>query len=574
MNISFKNIEIYGFQSIKEANINLSSQGIVIVKGINNYEGNASSNGSGKSSVFEAILFAIYGKTSNGITDPTNRYLNNGCCVKLDFSVDKMDYTIIRSVKHSKYKTGLILLEAGNDISGRNKTDTEKMIKNDILKLDMDIFLSTVFLSQGFSGRISSLTPSGRKERIETLTDTVSLVDGFKDKLSVLKQKYSDSLTDMRSKKSYNSGLKDNITRQINSLETELGSISESSEEINIEMLSEKLKTVNETIEVLRIDINSVDESVRGLTSDKYKNTSESNGYVSRINSLKCQIGKLREQHVCPTCGQAIHVLKSEELCKEHENEISELTEKVSTLSKELKEINKESTELLGKRAVESEKVSKLESIILGIREKIAEANSRIDVKSYEQKIKDLKAELMDIGKVISDLDKEISDEDLNLQVATHCVSLVSKQFRGYLLQEIINFMNARLYEYSRYLFSSNDESIKLSVDSSKLDIYLGDVLYDTLSGGEKKKVDIALVLTQRDLALNIAGFSCNILILDEILENLDQVATNCSLNMLIDASSDIESMFIISHNNYSIQSDSTMIIEKGADRVSTVSFE
>ena len=78
--------------------------------------------------------------------------------------------------------------------------------------------------------------------------------------------------------------------------------------------MTEKLKTVNETIEALRTDINSVDESVRGLTSDKYKNASESNGYVSRINSLKGQIGKLREQHVCPTCGQAIHVLKSEEL--------------------------------------------------------------------------------------------------------------------------------------------------------------------------------------------------------------------------------------------------------------------
>ena len=114
---------------------------------------------------------------------------------------------------------------------------------------------------------------------------------------------------------------------------------------------------------------------------------------------------------------------------------------------------------------------------------------------------------------------------------------------------------------------------IKLVVDSSKLDIYLGDVLYDTLSGGEKKKVDIALVLAQRDLALNIAGFSCNILILDEVMENLDETSTNCSLNLLMEASADIESMFIISHNNYSIQSDSIITIEKDNTRMSKISI-
>ena len=60
MNLQFSSIDIENFRSIKEMKVDLSNQGIVIVKGVNEYEDKATSNGSGKSSVFESIIFALF----------------------------------------------------------------------------------------------------------------------------------------------------------------------------------------------------------------------------------------------------------------------------------------------------------------------------------------------------------------------------------------------------------------------------------------------------------------------------------------------------------------------------------
>ena len=102
MNIKFEELDIEGFRSIDRISLKLSDQGIVIVKGINNYEDLASSNGSGKSSVFEAIIYALFEETSSGDRDIENRILGQGCTVVLKFSIDGVSYKIIRQSKKGK----------------------------------------------------------------------------------------------------------------------------------------------------------------------------------------------------------------------------------------------------------------------------------------------------------------------------------------------------------------------------------------------------------------------------------------------------------------------------------------
>lgn len=575
MNISFKSIELEGFQSIENALVDLSSQGVVLVKGINNYEGNASSNGSGKSSIFEGILYALYGRTSSGIIDPSNRYLNKGCLVKLDFSVDDRNYTVIRTIKNEKYGTKLILYRDLDDISGRNKTDTEKMIKNDILKIDMDVFLSTIFLSQGFSGKISSLTPSGRKERIETLTDTISLVDDFKNKLSSIKNKHTGNLNEYKRNKSYNEGLRDNISLQIDNIMkdiqlagSDISDCNVNEVESKIEELDIKINTINNKINEVKNNIYMKDKELSRIKSDNYNSERNLDKYKKLILSMNSDKSK-----VCPTCGQEINNLKYNELLNEYSLEVSSLKKNIIDNNDKITDVENEISNLNNIVNKYNDGLNNFKSIKLELCDKLLEIKSYKNISRDKEKVVSLKENLVDINKKLLDIDKSISDEELMVEVSNHCLGLISKQFRGYILQEIINFMNSRLLDYSGYLFSESTEVIKLVVDSSKLDIYLGDVLYDTLSGGEKKKVDIALVLAQRDLALNIAGFSCNILILDEVMENLDETSTNCSLNLLMEASADIESMFIISHNNYSIQSDSIITIEKDNTRMSKISI-
>ena len=99
MNIKFEDIQIENFRSIEKAHINLQNQGNVIVKGVNEYEDNATSNGSGKSSIFEAIVYALFEETSSGEKDVANRISNKGFIINLNLNIDGIKYTIVRESK-------------------------------------------------------------------------------------------------------------------------------------------------------------------------------------------------------------------------------------------------------------------------------------------------------------------------------------------------------------------------------------------------------------------------------------------------------------------------------------------
>lgn len=577
MNIIFKSIEIEGFQSIGKAHIELDEQGTILIKGINNYDNMASSNGSGKSSIPESIMFALYGRTSSGINNPKNRYYSDGLYVSLKLLVDNTEYTISRSIDHKAYKTSVKIYRGTDDISGRNATDTNKII-TDIIPFDKDIFLSTIFLSQGFAGKLSALTPAGRKERLEVLTDTASQIDEFKDKMSAVKNMYSGKVNELSADRSYKEGSKNSIESQIISLQNKV-------QEIKSSQVDYDINAIKKEIEKYQDEINSNDAEIKLLEDKKSELTTEWNTYNTKYSSnsatlrdRKSHLKMMKESSgdtICPTCGQVIkRDTIPDSLIAEKENEIEVLNSICTRLQSAMDENTSKTNDLSTKiRLYKNNEVCLRDNINL-CNEQLIEASKTIDTSEYEKSIKDMQCKLPELSKEIEETTTKISENEGLHDVANHCVSLISKAFRGYMIQEIIDFMNTRLEQYSRLVFSNVSDTIKLMVDASKLDIYLGDVLYDTLSGGERKKVDIALVLAQRDLSLNISGMQCNLLILDEILENCDATASDAVLNLLSSVANDIDSMFIISHNDYSIPADSVLTVTKSHDRVASISIQ
>ena len=187
MNLRFNSIDIENFRSIERAIVDLANQGTVIVKGINEYEDKATSNGSGKSSIFEAIIFALFEETSSGEKDVANRIIDNGYTVTLKFEIDSDEYTIVRQCTGSK--TSVTFIKNGLDISARNKTDTNKLILN-VLGISKSIFLDSIFLSQNANTNLASLSPTARKERLEILTNTDSTIATFKEQLKEKQVEY------------------------------------------------------------------------------------------------------------------------------------------------------------------------------------------------------------------------------------------------------------------------------------------------------------------------------------------------------------------------------------------------
>lgn len=686
MNIIFNSLEINDFQSIGNAKVELDNCGTVLVKGINEYEENTLSNGSGKSSIFEALYFSLYGKTTTGLTNVSNRYTNKTYKLNLKFSIDGVQYEINRE------GTKIMLLQNGEDISRRNKTDTETYIKENILKLSPEIFLNIVYLAQGFKSRLSALTAGGRKDQIEELIGTSEITENFRIEMQNHKDKLNDELNETNNKISYNNGtinqininkvnyqkeidrineenknkipkqqLLDNlqifknnltteeqksndITDKINktkefnsSIQVEILKIDNESNQLSLKSTEEvtkiNTKIYEETMEVEKLDnekILALSQSISNISNEISVLSTQKIGLENKIEDNKKQIETLKTSDTCPTCGRKFDNINQEHLINEiqkyinsnidaqkqiqeidtnneirnkeieklnseinnikseifihkqeaaapYQAQIKEVSDKLAIdlqekqvqkneLSKQLKSYENEQQELNNI----SIKINELKTNITTLENEINNYNEE-STKNYENLIEDCDKEIIKYNKENEELQKQINILEEKIGIASHCSSLISKEFKNYLLKSAVEFLNSKLEYYSNLLFSNDTDKIKFVQEGNKLDICLGDALFESLSGGEKRKVDIAIMLAQKDLANNMSNTYSNILILDEITDGLDSKSIDIVTSILMNVSKDISSMFVVSHKDTVIGHDSQIIVVKGKDRISHI---
>ena len=647
MNIKFKSIDIYGFRSLNKVSVSLDNQGIVIVKGINEYEDKATSNGSGKSSIFEALIYAIFEETSSGEKDVENRILKDGYSIDLKFDIDNDHYRIFRQCK--KDKSTVSFYKNEEDISARNKTDTNKLIQN-TLNINKNIFLDSIFLSQNAVTNLASLSPTARKERLEILTNTDQIIEEFKEKIKERQNQYEANCVDCRSNIDKNNGKKESLNNQIQQLQykieeqkqeierkKQLGDIKDIEQQID--KLNENIRNNEESISAVEESIINVDNSIKefnnkieeynnqynelqtkilqkqsdisSLQFDLTKQDSEKQHIQQDIERIKQEIEKIKNSDTCPTCGRKYDNINEEhinQLIQEKNNLIKDNTIKIQEIEKVKDEIN--SKLYLENNVYEGLHLSakEINSYITPIKEQIQikeaektttnmlKIQKNNEINEYRQKINNLqniKEELLKVEnnniKEYEDLitqynnDTKILDEEINklneeynkndsyVQVIKNILQLITKEFRTYLLKNSIAYLNKHLQEYSTQLFSNEKDVIKIEESDTKLNIYLGNATYESLSGGEKTRVNIALLLAQKSLANVIGNMTCNLIILDEILGYCDSEAESNVINLITNELDSLETIYMISHKEIPIGYDNILTIVKDKNGLSQV---
>lgn len=581
MFFKFESVDIEGFQSLGKCTLVLENQGFVAIKGINQFDAKTRSNGSGKTSLVESINWCLFGKTSAGVSNVKNRYYSNGCRVTVEFLLDGISYMVTRSQDHINLGTTLVVVKCGIDnLSCRNRSDTDKLLKTEILPFTQDIFLSTIFLSQGFSGRLSILTPSARKERLEILCNIDAAINDLKSKLTDKKNQLNSEYLEISKKVSYLNGQLQTYTADKAQTEIILQSVTKDDLEVtgDIEIYRQKHQTLSENIGTISEKINSFTVALTKLNSEKTTLENQTTSAINEMEKITIKLSNLRINSECPLCHQEI---KNEELSTNLEKSLTDefdaLYGQVQKWDSELKIISAKISKALEAKQKLSTKLTSLNSMYKKISDKLSSFDTVLKNNAYiQEKAKRLEECTTNIARLSEEISTNSEKQtalELNVNVTDHMLKTITKDFRSYLLADVLGYMNSKLEEYSRELFENETDTIKISTETNKLDIYLGDSLYESLSGGEKKKVDLALVLAQREVALRISGFQCNLLVADELLENMDETSSNVSLNLLSKASGDIESLFMISHNNYSIPVDSTITVTKNSHRISEISL-
>lgn len=588
INLKFKSLDVEGFQSIGKANIDFNDLGTCLITGKNNSDTKVKSNGSGKSSLIISLLWCLFGSTPNGIkNEVVNTFYKNGCSVFVDFDVDNVNYKIRRSIKHKEYKTGLSILKNDEEISAKNKRDSNDIIK-DILHIDQDLFLQLIFLSQGFSNRFALYAPKARKELLESLYNVDEDLNSFCEKIKIKESENKNQLQILSNEKitltSYINNANNNILMFNNSISQLQFKISELKNN-NTNITQQELDVISNNIESLRMqldDINSKKNNLQlkisNIQNEIYKLQTDKKNIESKIMELKAN----QKNNICPMCGHIIE--NAEEHNKHIESQILLLNNDIPDIEKNILEYNNKLLLMKNKLDVFNKNVLNINSDInennLIYQNKLDQYKIQVEkeanIKSvkeqiiqFEDIIKNNEAIINNYNTKLNNIEKQIDKLNERLDIISNIIRLSGNQFKAYLLEDIIKQLNIELEQLSKSLF--DNRIIKITCDN-KLDILLNDKYYEQLSGGEQRKCDIGLIIAQRKLAQKMQSVSCNILIMDEVFDGLDDVSFNIVLDLLYDEMQDVEDNIIISHRNIEeIPFDHKIEVIKNEDNISQV---
>lgn len=619
MRIDFKTLHIEGFMSIGEADINLTEGGFILVSGVNRCAQDlAKSNGSGKSSVWESIIWCLTGDTLRGSKSVENINTQGGTLVSLDFSIDDISYKVTRTKNHEKYKTNLFFEVNGKDCSGKGIRDTEKILKEYLPEIDSGLISSVIILGQGLPARFTSNTPSGRKEMLERMSKSDYMIQELKDKVSKRRSEVDKMKRDAEDRKLSLSTTLSNVRKTVDETMAKLDSFPDvSGQQIEAEALQKRIDALKSQID--STDIESKRNELSNINAELYKQETyfdskikgkfEEDDLISNLTAdlravdnsilfVRNEINEMKSvKDVCPTCGQKIQgVVKPD--TSEKENLLNDLTAKKEYIIKSLSIAQQD----------RSNKVTQLKNdkckVIGELSEKAAELMQLVDstdkqVKQWSNELQRSESQYKNISDAIlrHDSMKSMLEELLHknenqipsliesvgncevqinkwansLSILQKFDTVLKRDFRGILLKNVVEYIDGAVKNYGSYIFDS--ASLSFALDSNNISVKLNNKEYEMLSGGEKQKVDIIVQFALRDMLCNYLGFDCNILVLDEVFDNLDSVGCDKVIQLITNKINSVNSIYIISHHaeELDIPVDSYLVVEKDSTGVSFV---
>lgn len=594
--IQFKKITIHNFGSYGHVELELQNRGFCLVSGQNNYtKDNALSNGSGKSFLWSAICYALTGETISGIkTNLKNINIEESeCFVQLDFLYNKDLFSIQRIVAP---KSDLKISKNDIDLSGKGIRESEKKLQELIPELTKDLIASTIIIGQGMPNRFSSFSPSGRKDLLEKLTKSDFMIEDLKARILARQQDLNNKVREFEDSLLAN---KTQLNGYLKTLE-KLKATRESQQQPNFDVLiaeheikisqqqtlqlqyelaiganETKIEELNTKLLALSNEKAKVsNEELSAYTDSFTKLSNEKNKIELEISTLEREIKKLQAiVDICPTCGQKLPDVhkpdtnsqeaslaeKRQALKVANENlnkcntqhkeytmqideafkyELDSLNTELATYKQALTSIKTDYNTCLSTLELEKTKYNKL------IYDK---QNWDNYIKKQQKEIDELEAEVARLTNIISVTSLAKEDFDQRIAIIKKMDQLIRRDFRGYLLTNIINYIDNKAKDYCNTVFGTRE--LSLSLNGNALDITYCNKSFDGLSGGEKQRVDLILQLAIRDLLTSYLGLNANILVLDEVTDFLDKKSCKAVMQLLETELNNVESVFIVSHH-------------------------
>ena len=510
-------------------------------------------NGSGKSTVLDALTFSLFGKPFRKINKPllVNSVNEKECRVEVEFSVGSINWKVVRGIKPNVFeiwRNDSLLDQSAAAL------DQQKWLEQNVLKMNYKSFTQIVILGSSTFVPFMQLSASNRREVIEDLLD----IKIFSSMSGIIKEKIRQTKDDIKVLQLKKESLTDKVQMQknfIEELESRAAEDIKSKESNIMSLLDEENKFMNDNIKITEEldDFNKVLKSYTGAT-EKLRKLGNLKGKISnKVSTITKEHKFFTENTVCPTCDQAIEETfrinrindaqtKAKELqsgYKELEEAIKEEEERerqFTTLSQEISKLNNDISQNNARISGCQRQIRNLESEVQKLTDQLANRNTEHEkLETFKKNLKTTYDELVSKKDTINYYDFSYSllkDGGVKSKIIKKYLPLINQQVNRYL--QMMDF----------YINFTLDEEFNETVQSPIHENFS----YSSFSEGEKMRIDLALLFTWREVARMKNSVNTNLLIMDEVFDSsLDGFGTEEFMKIIRFVIKDAN-IFIISH--------------------------
>jgi DNA repair exonuclease SbcCD ATPase subunit len=602
--VRWTELEVKNFLSFEHFKMSLDKRGVVLIEGENLTSGKFKSNGAGKSSLLEPLVYALYDTTSKGIKadEVINNKVGKNTAVILTGYKGEDQYRIERYRKHTKNKNKVRLFLNDKEITEKSAADTNKAIEK-IVGIDYNTFVNSIMFSQGSgAGRFAIATDKEKKEILENLVN----LEIYAKSQDIAKNRVKQKDSEIEAKKREGERLQWELA-QVDTLEEQDKANYENTKSLikqeqdslgaTIEEMSKytqhnfgPIEQLREEIEQLKgqrdnatgIDISAEEAEVKRLEGVIREITNQQQRFNDKKADMVSQYKKLQTSTNCPVCGSELDPTHREQEMATIKENLRQVLITLQTFEKQLTPAQAEYDQAVAKYQEVKNTYDNINNayrqLVNSIQTKEQQVhNYERTLQTYRDKIENIKSTLEKLRNIPEPRSRDSERETIRNKIKAHKEQLLAlerekKQLedvvkiysnsgvKSHVLDLITPFLNERANKYLAIL-SGPDMEVKFSTQtqnkdgsfSDKFDLQLTNITgggnYKANSEGEKKRADLSISLAIQDLVMARGDSATNFVVYDEVFDALDSVGSESVVTLLRERLNTVGSIFVITHN-------------------------
>jgi DNA repair exonuclease SbcCD ATPase subunit len=558
--LKVKSMTVKNFMSVGNSAqaVNFDRQDLTLVLGENlDLGGDGSRNGVGKTTLINALSYALYGSAVSNIRKDNlvNKTNSKNMLVSLDFEINNTSYKIERGRKPNLLKFYINDKETeAEDSAQGDSRETQDAIEN-ILGMSHDMFKHIMALNT-YTEPFLSLKSNDQRTIIEQLLG-ITMLSERAEKIKELNRTTKEDITKEEFRIRAVQDANKRIEEQIEALKRRqtLWTTKHGEDIKELEKALKALQNIQIEVEIQahkdhkewdqkRKDINELSSQISRVKLD-----------VSREEKLATKLSKEIEtlaNHECHTCGQPFHDSKHEQVMEEKQTDLDGARENFTEHTRLLSDLQT-ALEALGELGKPPKMFYDIEedaiqhrSTIESLKTQIVNKNAEID--PYDEQITEMQTQALEevTYDALNELTRLQEHQEFLLKLLTSKDSFIRKK----IIEQNLSYLNARLTHYldriglPHTVVFQNDLTVSIEELGRELD-------FDNLSRGERNRLILSMAWAFRDVFESLYT-PINVLFIDEMIDNgLDTQGVESALALLKQMSRERhKSIWLVSHRD------------------------